>query len=160
MEKDVERLEEIKKEVTISIPGEWPLVSHNFKRDNITERFLEGLKNGRVFGVTCRMCGKVYVPPKLICGKCHTEIDIGKEENWIEVSDRGIVTSFTMSGELITATVKLDGADTTFLASIKNVDPQDILTEKINLVGMRIRAVWADEPAGQLSDIDHFEIEG
>ena len=158
MEKEIEELrEKLKREETISIPGEWPLSAHNFKRDNISDRFLEGLKGGRVLGIRCQMCGLVYVPPKLLCGKCYSEIDIGRDENWIEVSDRGVITSFTMSDSLVVATVKLDGADTAFLAPIEGVSPEDILAEKIDLVGMHVRAVWADEPMGALSDIAHFE---
>jgi hypothetical protein len=90
MEGKVEELiEKLKKEKTISIPGKWPLGSYTFKRDDIMDEFLEGLKNKRVLGIRCQMCGLVYVPPKLVCGKCHSEIDIGRDENWIEVSDRG-----------------------------------------------------------------------
>lgn len=155
-EKLRDKLDKLKKEETISIPGGWPLSSHNFKRDNISDRFLERLKDKRIFGIRCQMCGLVYVPPKLICGKCHSEIDIGRDENWIEVSDRGVITSFTMSDSLITATVKLDGADTIFLAPIRGVNPEDILAEKIDLVGMRIQAIWVDDPQGRLDDMEYF----
>ncbi len=52
----------------------------------------------------------------------------------------------------ISAMIKLDGADTWFVGTVTGVDWQDFK------VGMRVQAIWVDEPVGSLSDIERFEV--
>ncbi|MBU4273841.1 MAG: hypothetical protein KJ907_02085 [Actinobacteria bacterium] len=47
--------------------------------------------------------------------------------------------------------IKLDGADTWIVGTITDIDWEDVE------VGMKVKSVWVDEPAGKLNDIDHFE---
>ena len=51
---------------------------------------------------------------------------------------------------IIYALVQLDGTDTHMLVELRNLFEEDVK------VGMRICAVWVDEPKGALSDISHF----
>jgi uncharacterized OB-fold protein len=48
------------------------------------------------------------------------------------------------------ALIQLDAVDTHFLTELKEVSEGEIS------VGMRVKAVWVDEPQGALSDIAHF----
>jgi uncharacterized protein len=38
------------------------------------EKFLRGLKEGKILGAKCGNCGKTYLPPKTYCVDCYLEI--------------------------------------------------------------------------------------
>jgi len=141
----------MEKKETISIPGEWPLSSYTFKADKVMDRFLDGLKDKRILGIKCPGCGIIYVPPKLLCGRCHSQLRIDRAEDWVPVSDKGTVITFTVGDDTITIVVKLDGTDTIFLSSLGGIKLEDVK------VGMHVQAVWAEEPRGELSDIAYFK---
>lgn len=144
------------KSETTSIPGNWPLNKFCWKTEEVKlmGRFREGLKEKKVLGIKCPKCGLVYAPPKPIC-RC-----LGRPETWLEVSDEGLVTTFTFTGawsldgtpeeegeSMIIVGVKLDGADTMMMSILEGADP-----EKVG-VGMRVRIRWPEEPEGALKDI-------
>lgn len=117
-------------------------------------RFLDGLKAKKVLGLKCPGCGLVYAPPKPIC-RC-----LARPRDWVEVSDEGVVTTFTFTGawsldgrpegegeSLIIVGVKLDGADTMMVCMLEDADPQDVD------VGIRVRFRWPESPEGKLKDI-------
>ena len=147
-------MEKKEREETISIPGEWPLSAYTYKADKVMDRYLESLKNKRVVGVKCPGCGIIYVPPKPLCERCHTKLRIDRTEDWVEVSDEGIVMSFTVTDDTLSIIVKLDGADTAFPSDLRGVKLEEV---GINIIGMRVRVVWADEPKGEMGDIAYFE---
>ena len=43
------------------------------------EKFLRGLKEGRIIGSRCQKCGKTFVPPKAYCVDCFVGIDRYRE---------------------------------------------------------------------------------
>lgn len=154
---------------TIAVEGEWPVGEYTWKSWKHHDEFLEGLKQKRIIGSICSGCGRVYVPPTYICGRCFRWMD-----KRTEVSDKGTITSFVMSppmrrgmrlmgmdpvemgivaeGEvLIPCMVKFDGSDSFIQTMLLNVDPKDVR------VGMRVKAVWAKEPKGALSDLEGVE---
>lgn len=62
------------------------------------ERFFKELKRGRIVGAKCGKCGLIYVPPKMYCEECFTEL-----KDWIDVGKKGEVYTFTI------ATIDVDG---------------------------------------------------
>ena len=52
----------------------------------------------------------------------------------------------------VIALIKLDGADSWFVSGVQGTAWEDFK------VGMRVKAVWIDEPVGSMTDIDHFEV--
>jgi len=56
------------------------------------EKFLRGLKEGRIIASRCKKCGKSYLPPKAYCVDCFTPIDSYKE-----VGPEGRVAAVTES---------------------------------------------------------------
>ena len=144
-------MEKKEREETISIPGEWPLNAYTFKADKVMDRYLEGLKNKRVLGVKCPGCGIIYVPPKPYCGRCHTKLMIDRTEYWVEVSDKGTVQAFSIAEDSTVIAVQLDGADTNFPTVLGEAKPEDVK------VGMRVQAVWVDEPVGRIDDMAYFK---
>ena len=126
-------------------------------------RFLRELRdNKRIIGVKCHKCGKVYVPPRIVCRDCFV-----KMEEFVPVSEKGTLLAFTVTnfpytdattGEpkkipFTTAFIRLDGVDSNIVHRLDETD------EKKIKAGMRLRAVFSDERTGDYyHDIDHFEI--
>jgi len=113
-------------------------------------------KNDRIMGVKCPNCGKVYVPPKMICFECFKKMD-----EWVEVGKQGVVKGFTVVTHSTPVMpleppfgygiIRLDGADTDFVHIIKEGDPS-----KLN-VGMRVEAVFKDRRQKKVTDIEYFK---
>lgn len=151
---------------TITVEGEWNIGAYKYKAPRLLEEYVQGLKQKQIIGSLCLGCGKVIVPPRNICGRCHRKMD-GR----MVVSDKGTITSFIISppmkkgkfqvfgidpvetgvveeGEVIIPVfVRFDGSDSNISSAVKGVDSKDVH------VGMRVKAIWAKEPQGALSDL-------
>jgi uncharacterized protein len=147
------------KKETTSIPGNWPLNHYHWKTEQVKlmSRFLDAIRQKRITGIECPRCGLVYAPPKPIC-RC-----LDRPERWVDVSDEGVVTTFTFTGawsldgkpleegeSLIVIGWKPDGADTMMVSMLEDAEPDEVE------VGMRVRVQWPEEPEGKLSDILHM----
>jgi len=132
---------------------------YNYRVGAYMEKYLEGLAEKKILGVRCAECGRVLLPPRSACGACHTRPD-----EWVEVKPTGTLENFTVghvaydNGEIkdlaepvIIGMVRLDGADSLLTAKIQGIEPQACQA------GLKVRAVWKEEPKGDLSDLDHFE---
>lgn len=96
-----------------------------------------------LYGVRCTACRMVIVPPRVACPRCWVDT-----EGWIALPDRGTVTSFVvvnvpfhgqqMPLPYVLAHIRLDGADTSFLHVLGDVDPA------ATRLGMRVRARWRE----------------
>ena len=123
----------------------------------------------KILATKCPECGRVSVPAKSICGRCH---GVWMGDNWLKVSDKGTLQTFIrlenprlepLEGKVHRETVvqgdiELDGAGGTAIQHY--LKEQDL--EKLR-VGMRMQAVWKEKRnrVGDLSDILYFEaIEG
>jgi uncharacterized OB-fold protein len=125
-------------------------------------RFFRELRdNKRIMGLRCPSCQRVLVPPRGFCERCFVPI-----EEWVEVKDTGILTSFTITYAQFTslpdppycvALIKLDGADTGLMHYVGGVDLHELEeAKKAITVGMRVQAVWRDEREGKITDIEYF----
>lgn len=117
--------------------------------------FVTALRDRRVIGAR-GSDGRVYVPPP--------EFDPDTAEpltDFVGVSDGGTVVSWSwmpdpIKGQPLTkpfawALIRLDGADTAMLHAVDVDSPAAVST------GMRVRARWAPERIGQITDIECFE---
>jgi len=135
-----------------------PLVPvFNWSVGNWMEQFFDGLKQRKVLASKCGACGRVYLPPRMICERCFV-----KTEEWVELPETGTVETYTQAhvrvgydGNLedlpepeIIAMVKHDGADTCLAARVD--------AASVN-VGMRVKAVWNEAPEGVLDAIACYE---
>jgi len=118
-------------------------------------RFFAALRDRRLTGVRAAD-GRVLVPP--------IEYDPQTGESiseMVELPDRGAVTSWTwiteplpthpMQQSFAFALIRIDGADTSMLHAVDAGDESAMRT------GMRVRARWADETEGAITDIACFE---
>jgi uncharacterized OB-fold protein len=71
-------------------------------------------------------------------------------DEFLEVAPVGVVTSFTSTSSGTFAYVQIDGTDTNFVHRLIGVPDSDLE------IGLRVEAVWADEPTGTMLDLAGF----
>jgi uncharacterized OB-fold protein len=143
----------------VQVPVDFP---YNYRIGQFLEKYIKGLGEKKILGVTCPQCSKVTVPPRTICGACNSVLD-----ELVEVGPSGTVENFTIGHVTINkglvekleeprllAMVKLDGATVPLLAEVKGIEPAEL--EK----GLRVKAVFRDPPEDSVTDLSHFEPEG
>lgn len=124
--------------------------------------FLNSIRDEKkFFGIRCPQCGRVYVPPRSICGRCHV-----KMEERVPVSDEGEIvacaivefgfvdpnTGIARPVPYGTAFIRLDGADTALPHFLDSVDRAKVK------VGARVKAVFEETRTGSIMDIKHFAV--
>jgi hypothetical protein len=133
-------------------------VPYKHTAGDYVERFMEAIgKEDKIMGVKCPKCGKVYVPPKMVCFECFE-----KMEEWTEVGKQGTVEGFTIINHSTDVMplkppfgygiILLDGADTGFVHIINESD-----LEKFKK-GMRVEAVFKDRRQKKITDIEYFKL--
>ncbi|MDG6934688.1 MAG: Zn-ribbon domain-containing OB-fold protein [Nitrososphaerota archaeon] len=122
-------------------------------------RFLEGLKQGEIWGRRCVKCGRVVVPPRMYCEFCFRPND-----EWVRVKDTGRINTYSIcwvnadasrrNTPITIAVVDLDGASP-LMGILHYVD--EIAPKKVK-IGMRVKAVWKppEERTGSILDIKYF----
>jgi len=125
-------------------------------------KFLTELRDHKkILGIKCPTCGRVYVPPRRVCGRCFVEM-----ADWVELPPTGTLAAFTvlMFSFVDPDTglerpvpygygyVKFDGADSTFPHFLEETDYKKIK------IGSRVEAVFEEIRRGHLLDIKHFRI--
>lgn len=122
-------------------------------------RYLLGLREGKILGVRCHRCGRTLVPPRAFCELCFVPI-----AQWVELSDKGVVNTFSisyvrwdaarLSEPEIPAVIEIEGASpgVGILHVLGEVRPEDVH------VGMKVEAVWkpSSERRGAITDILYF----
>jgi len=135
------------------------VLEYTYRRSTgaVVGRFLTELGQGRILGLRSS-AGRVIVPPPEFDPA--TGASIEGEDAWVEVGPSGTIKSWTWVDEprpqqpfdrpFAWALIELDGADTAMLHAV--IAPKEDLR-----TGLRVRAVFADEPAGTITDLKHFE---
>lgn len=131
-------------------------VPYNWWAGDTASKFLLAIRDERkILGTKCDSCNRVFVPPRKTCPSCFTD-----NNQWVNVSDIGVLEAFTVARRQLAALqgkvpvcfglIKLEGADTALLHYLGEVDPEDIK------IGMRLRARFAEEREGKITDIAYF----
>ena len=117
--------------------------------------FMTALRERRIIGARTSD-GRVVVPPVEFDPVTHAA-----SSDFVDVSDTGTVVTWTWVSEPVPgqpldepfgfAMITLDGATNPMLHAVKAAGPDALST------GMKVRAVWADEPQGRITDIRWFE---
>jgi uncharacterized OB-fold protein len=127
-------------------------LEYTYKRSlgPVLSQFFTGLRERRFLGVR-RPDGSVIVPPKEYDPDTSAALD-----EIVEVSDEGVVKSWSwvaspraqqpLDHPFAYALVQLDGAGAPFLHVV------DGGSESAMKTGMRVKARWADEPQGMITD--------
>lgn len=135
------------------------VLEYSYKRTvgPVIGAFLTGLRDGKILAAQTRR-GPVVCPPQ--------EYDPATGEDilgLIEVGQTGVVQTFAIVHQPLAshpkqepfafALVKLDGADTAMTHIVMGENLQALKT------GARVRAVFAPQRVGFITDIDHFAME-
>lgn len=124
----------------------------------VVGRFLTALRERRIVGIRASD-GRVIVPPM------EYDPDTAQElSEFVEVGQLGEILSWCWVSQpraahpldkpFAWAMIRLDGADVPMIHCVAAADESQLST------GARVRAVWADEPRGFITDIRYFEPEG
>lgn len=130
---------------------------------NMMERFFEGLKAGKLVGAECKGCGRVSLPPRMVCERCFTVSD-----ELVELPLTGRLESFTAAsvelgadGDLhdvetpvLIGMVKHDGADTCLVARVEGLGPADAAA------GSKVKAVLDTDAEDVLGILSHYVTTG
>ena len=134
-------------------------LAYTYKRSlgPVLGKFFTALRDRRILGVR-RVDGTVMVPPKEYDPDTGDGID-----EMVEVSDAGEVVSWAwvakprpsqpLDTPFAYALIVLDGADTAMLHAVAAGGEAEMKT------GMRVKARWADETVGAITDITCFNPE-
>ncbi len=120
-------------------------------------RFLIELRdNKRIIATRCPACQQVYVPARSICKHCYEQLT-----EWVQVSDVGTLQTYTVDGHtngvqplappIIYGIVLLDGATTGLVHMLSEVEFEKLA------IGMRVKAVFAEERTASIMDIKYFK---
>ncbi|BAJ51203.1 conserved hypothetical protein [Candidatus Caldarchaeum subterraneum] len=137
-------------------------------------KFLQGLREGRLFGTRCSGCGRVLIPPRLFCEWCMREVS-----DWVEHNGEAVVSTYSLAYIGTDPGVRLaepnivavlwfkdtvretPSSKTVFHAAglmhiIRECGPGDVR------IGMRVKPVWkpAEQRRGSILDISHFKPAG
>ena len=127
-------------------------LEYTYKRSlgAVLSKFFTALRDRQFLGIR-RSDGTVMVPPK------EYDPDTGQSlDEWVEVSDHGVVKSWSwvsaprrqqpFDHPFAYALVLLDGSDTPFVHVVDGADEASMQT------GMRVKARWAEETSGVITD--------
>lgn len=122
------------------------------------QRFFEALRDGKLVGAYCERCDRTYVPPRLYCERCFSELTELKD-----VGLRGRVRAFTvvrvdkqgkpLDPPEIFALIDFGPNTTAFLHKLGDVSPEDVR------IGMEVEAVLKPKSKreGKITDIRYFQ---
>lgn len=129
-------------------------------------RFLDGLRDGKIYGVRCRVCGRVVTPPRAFC-----ELDFRPMDEWVELPDTGTINTFSICYVTwdmkplripqVPAVIEIDGTEPRvgFLHVIGGLRGATVEAIRGQIaVGTPVRAVWKKrkDRQGAITDIVHF----
>ena len=133
--------------ITIDIARD---LDYRWKVGRYLSRFNQEMRdNKRLVANRCPKCGMLYLPPQMVCGRCHVRAG----EEFIELSDKGTVTQYSFVVQRLWdpvegkwfepspypgATILLDGG----VYTMGRLEETDM--EKIHR-GMRVEAVWKEK---------------
>ncbi len=156
-----------------SLPGlvEYrPKAKYTFSAGQAQSRFLHGLKEGKILGVQCPSCRRVYVPPRAYCEYCFKPTSKWVEldgTGWVHTAVVSYISTFRdrMEEPEIIGVIRLDAPgyreDSYEFAGLFhklcNVKPEDVMSGRV--IGLRVKPRWKPEGErkGDITDIECFE---
>jgi len=129
---------------------------YEYSYGRISRFFRELVENKRIMGSKCKECGTVFCPPTSECPKCWIPTE------WVEVGPEGTLLHYTIITlpslfrkrdlPFTLGLIRLDGADTGLMHFVNETDKAKLRN------GLRVKAVFAEERKGYITDIEHFAI--
>lgn len=108
---------------------------------NWMQHFFDGMKEGKIRASRCPDCGRVFLPPRMICERCFAQA-----EEWVELPETGTVEAFTEAHVKLAANGKLEDLDSPeIIAMVKHDGADTCVAARVEggkaSIGMRVKAV-------------------
>ena len=127
-------------------------------------KFLAELRDHRrILGNKCPSCGRIQTPPREVCAVCRVRVD-----ELCEVGPEGEVVSYDITYYASPDPLTGESRDTPYCPAFFVLDGcgrQDVFWHEVNPAhidrlrkGARVRAVWAAERTGSITDIRYFDV--
>lgn len=123
------------------------------------ERFFrEIMDNGKLMGTRCNQCHLLYMPPRIYCERCFSEL-----EEWCEIGGKGSIHTYTfayvdldnvrLTEPVLLALVKFPGVYGGLVHRLGEVKPEEVE------IGMPVEIVLKpkEERIGSILDIEYFK---
>lgn len=119
--------------------------------------FRELRDHGKIRGIRCPACEKVYMPPRSVCPRC-----LGTLSEWVDLPPTGTLETFTvvhydygqyyqpMKPPYLLGIIRLDGADTGLCHLLGELEEQELAP------GLRVEARFREDRKGNILDIVYF----
>jgi len=129
--------------------------AYHYTAGPVGTRWLEALKNGELKVAKCNKCGTRFLPPKLYCPKCFSEVSELESISGEGYIDTYSVIYYNDSGErmpepVIIALIRFEGIYGGIIHKVKT-DPKKIR------IGMRVKPVFRRDKKGSIDDIEYFQ---
>lgn len=138
---------------------------YNFWVGKYLDRMYDGFERQEFVANKCGQCGKVFFPPRQVCGACNAHVPLDDGQAWITLPGTGTLVNFTATpyriSERRTRTrkkpdlvglVQLDGSDTAVVYKILKATEADLE------VGLKVQAVWNKKLRGEPGDVKGFAL--
>lgn len=145
-------------------------VNQRFATGPVMGKFLNALKEKKIYTNKCPKCGRIHLPAREVCAECRVRAD-----EWLEVGPKGQVrymeyvyysspdplTGETRETPYGMVNILLDGCkgNDTFAHLIRRDQIDKIKGGNNEVAGTRVRPVWNEHRVGSIFDIKYFEID-
>lgn len=121
-------------------------------------RWLEALKKGVIMAASCDRCGYVFIPPKIYCPRCFSEVS-----QLVELKEKPYLASYTiiykdfegreLERPIVLGLIRFRGVAGGLIHYIEA--PIDRITR-----GAELEPVFRRDRRGSITDIEFFRISG
>jgi len=130
---------------------------YDYALGEVSGRFMDGLKEGKILATYCSSSGLTYLPPRSYCERSFEKCD-----RWVEAQLEGVIETSTIvvrgfEGKrkvpVAIAFVRLDGVDSAIANYVDGLDLTDLDAAMERIApGQRLRVKFADEREGRITD--------
>lgn len=150
---------------SFEFPGKWE-IEYKYAAGPYIGKFLEGLKEKKIYGIRCPSCKRVMTPPRMFCERCYVQLSLN---DFVELKDTGVIESYFIvyrqfyglpPPPYAIGLIRLEGSNEGIIHMIGGIDLSD--PNKVNSLikpGLtKVQAVWNEERKGHILDIKYFKV--
>lgn len=130
---------------------------YDYALGEVTGRFMEGLREGKILATRCSKSALTYLPPRSYCERTFEKCD-----SWVEAGLQGVIEASTIvvrgfegkrKAPVAIAFVRLDGTDSAIGNYVDGLDLSDYDAAMMKIApGKRARVQFASEREGRITD--------